>query len=352
MTPKISVIIPHHKRFNLLKQTLKSVLFQTYTNWEVILVDDYSEPDCIRKIKAHIHSESRFKLITKTKEAKGAPVSRNIGLNHAKGQYVLFLDSDDILAPFALEQRFKVFESTELPLDAVIAPTIRFKKIPGDLSEVWGILNASENVISRFTKCDSPWHTMSALWNKKFISKIGGWDETLASYQDWELHIRALLFGLRYHEINDYDNFYRENSDEQSIARRHFNDTITQGRFKAFSLVIKQIKPTNNKIWIKSLHSLVIRNLVLLIDNGKVAIVSKLLQDHKTYNLSVIDKKILVLIKRNPDSWRYRRLTQIFINLFWKHLDYNPWEVSKRQKIDLEGNEKAFQYNYKQLLLN
>ena len=117
-------------------------------------------------------------------------------------------------------------------------------------------------------------------------------------------------------------------------------------------MVIKQIKPTNNKIWIKSLHSLVIRNLVLLIDNGKVAIVSKLLQDHKTYNLSVIDKKILVLIKRNPDSWRYRRLTQIFINLFWKHLDYNPWEVSKRQKIDLEGNEKAFQYNYKQLLLN
>jgi len=246
----------------------------------------------------------------------------------------------------------KVFTTTELPLDAVIAPTIRFKKIPGDLSEAWGILNASENVMSRFTKCDTPWHTMSALWNKKFISKIGGWDEMLSSYQDWELHIRALLFGLRYHEINDYDNFYRENSDEQSIARRHFNDNITQGRFKAFSSVIKQIKPTNNNIWIKNLRSLVIRNLVLLIDNGKVAIVSKLLQDHKTYNLSVIDKKILVLMKKDPDSWRYRRLTQIFITLFWKHLDYNPWEVSKRQKIDLEGNEKAFQYNYKQLLLN
>ena len=106
----ITVIIPHYNRFNLLKQTLKSVLFQTYTNWEVIIVDDYSEPDCILKIKAHIHSEIRFKLITKTKEAKGAPVSRNIGLNHAKGQYVLFLDSDDILAPFALEQRLKVFD--------------------------------------------------------------------------------------------------------------------------------------------------------------------------------------------------------------------------------------------------
>ena len=348
----ITLIIPHYNRFNLLKQTLRSVLFQTYTNWEVIIVDDYSKPDCISKIKAHIHSESRFKLITKTKEAKGASVSRNVGLNHAKGQYVLFLDSDDILAPFALEQRLKVFTSTESSLDAVIAPTIRFKKIPGDLSGVWGILNASENVISRFTKCDSPWQTMSALWNKKFISKIGGWDETLASYQDWEFHIRALLSGLRYHEISEYDNFYREDSDEQSIARSHFNDTITRGRFKAFSLVIKQIKPLNNKIWTKNLRSLVIRNLVLLIDNGKVAIVSKLLQDHKTYNLSVLDKKILTLMKRDPNSWRYRRLTQIFITLFWEHLDYNPWEISKRQNTDLEGNEKAFQYNYKQLLSN
>lgn len=352
MTALITVIIPHYNRFNLLKQTLKSVLFQTYTNWEVILVDDYSEPDCISKIKAHIHSESRFKLITKTKEAKGAPVSRNIGLNLAKGQYLLFLDSDDILAPFALEQRLKVFTCTESSLDAVIAPTIRFKKTPGDLREVWSTLNVSENVISRFTKCDSPWHTMSALWNKKFIYEIGGWDETLVSYQDWEFHIRALLSGLIYHEISEYDNFYRENSDEQSIARRHFNDNITQGRFKAFSLVIKQIKPINNDIWMKNLRSLVIRNLVLLIDNSKVAIVSKLLKDHKIYNLSVIDKKILGLIKKDPDSWRYRRLTQIFITLFWKHLDYNPWEVPTRQKIDFERNKKAFQYNYKQLLLN
>ena len=352
MTPLITVIIPHHNRFNLLKQTLKSVLFQTFTDWEAIIIDDYSDQECLINIKQYISHDSRFVLITKTKEGKGAPVSRNMGSDHAKGQYVLFLDSDDILAPFALEQRLKVFTSTESSIDAVIAPTIRFKDLPGDLSEVWGTFNASENVMARFTKCDTPWHTMSALWNKKFISKIGGWDETLASYQDWEFHIRALLIGLRYHEISEYDNFYREDSDEQSIARRHFNDNITQGRFKAFSLVIKQIKPTNNNIWIKNLRSLVIRNLVLLIDNGKVAIVSKLLQDHKTYNLSVLDKKILGLIKKDPDSWRYRRLTQIFITLFWKHLDYNPWEVSKRQKIDLEENEKAFQYNYKQLLLN
>ena len=347
----ITVIIPHYNRFNLLKQTLKSVLFQTYTNWEVIIVDDYSEPDCILKIKAHIHSEIRFKLITKTKEAKGAPVSRNIGLNHAKGQYVLFLDSDDILAPFALEQRLKVFESTVLPLDAVIAPTIRFKKIPGDLNEVWCTLNASENVMSRFTKCDTPWHTMSALWNKKFISKIGGWDETLASYQDWELHIRALLSGLRYHEINDYDNFYRENSDEQSIARRHFNDTITQGRFKAFSLVIKQIKPINNKTWTKNLRSLVIRHIILLIDNGNINIVIKFIREYKTYNLHLIDYIILRIVKKDPNSWRYRRITQLLIKFFWKNFDYDPWRVSNSQNFSVSSNARALQYDFKKTLL-
>ena len=352
MLPKISVIIPHHNRFNFLLQTLKSVSYQTFGDWEVIVVDDYSEPDCICKIKANIHSESRFKLITKTNETKGAPVSRNIGLRLAKGQYVLFLDSDDILAPFALEQRFNIFKTTNKKIDVVIAPTFKFKNLPGDLNEVWGVIHKNIPVMSRFTKCDTPWNTMSGLWDKKFLVSINGWNETLTSYQDWELHIRALINGLLYYEMPNHDNFYRINSDNQSIANNYFKEHIVEGRFRAFLLVIKQVEQTNNKIWIRNLRSLVLQNIILLIDQNKLDPATQILKDYKTYNLRYIDFLILKMIKKDQDCWRYRRLIKIVINLFWKSIDYDPWLHSKSQNVTINEDKKALTYNYKQLLLN
>jgi glycosyltransferase involved in cell wall biosynthesis len=182
-------------------------MYQTYKDWEVIIVDDYSELDCIQTIQDWIQEASNITLVTKTSEPRGASVSRNIGLAKAVGAYVLFLDADDLLAPFALEQRINVFEKQKEHLDAVMAPTIVFSVLPSDCQKVWHPFDNQIDPLESFIKGNSYFHTMSGLWDKTFLNKIGGWDNGLSSYQDWEFHVRALLQNVRYKEVQEYDNF-------------------------------------------------------------------------------------------------------------------------------------------------
>jgi len=101
MTRKlISVIIPFYNRTALLLDALASVRAQTYENWEVILVNDGSTED-IQKIRGLVDIEPRFHLIDQKKA--GVSTARNVGIAHATGDYIAFLDSDDLWAPEKLE---------------------------------------------------------------------------------------------------------------------------------------------------------------------------------------------------------------------------------------------------------
>lgn len=347
---KVSIVIPHFNRFDYLKQTLASVMCQTYKDWEAIIVDDYSKLACIEQIQEFIKHDINIHLITKSNELKGAPVSRNMGFHLAKGSYVLFLDSDDVLVPFALEQRIKIFDQTKEKLQAVVAPTLVFNAIPGDLLEVWNKLNHQQDTLHRFITGDVPWHTMGTLWNKSFLSKIGGWDESLTSYQDWELHIRALLNGLLYVEIPEYDNFYRKNSDAQSIAIRYFDEDIAKGRLKAFAAVFEQLKVSSRHDLIKPFRAYVIRQLVQLIDHQKNDIVKNILDNRLAYGLKWYDLKVLTKMQTDGHTWRYRTATRYLTKLVWHNLAFDPW-LNKSSNKSLEKSDiKAFSFDYQKLL--
>lgn len=327
-----------------------SVKYQTYQDWEAIIVDDYSNIDCINSIRDFISNEPRIKLVTKNTQPKGAPVSRNIGLKIANGQYVIFLDSDDILAPFALEQRVSIFNQTHKKLQAVVAPTIVFNTIPGDLSDVWNKLYQQQDVLHRFVIGDVPWHTMGTLWDKAFLNEIGGWDETLASYQDWELHLRALLKGMSYKQITEYDNFYRTHSDAQSIAVRFFDEDIAKGRFKAFAAVLVQLKALSRYDLLKPFRAFVIRQIVQLIDHQKNNLVKNILESRLAYGLKWSDAQLLTKMMADGASWRYRTATRYLTKLLWHNLAFDPWLYKPSDK-SLENKDcKALSYNYQQLL--
>ena len=157
---------------------------------------------------------------------------------------------------------------------------------------------------------------------------------------------------MEFQELEHYDNFYRIDSDSQSIASRFYKEQVVNGRFKAFTKIMKLIKSTENKIWINNVNSLIITNLTLLIDNNKIDIVSKLLKSYKDLNLRFIDYCILQMMKKDANSWRYRRITMVLIQTFWKKLDYDPWIHSGKSQKTINSNEKALAYNYEKLLLN
>ncbi len=112
----VSIITPMYKGAAFVGETIQSVLSQEYDNWEMIIVDDCS-PDGgagITEVKKYTH-DPRIKLI-ESKQNRGSSGARNIALKEAKGQYIAFLDSDDIWHPEFLEKQMAFLHKKEAPL--------------------------------------------------------------------------------------------------------------------------------------------------------------------------------------------------------------------------------------------
>ena len=90
MSPLVSILIPHYNRNDLLAETLVSVSAQTYDNWEGIVVDDQSSDEAWRAIKHHTE-DSRIRVIKRLSEPRGPSKCRNIALDKARGEFILFL---------------------------------------------------------------------------------------------------------------------------------------------------------------------------------------------------------------------------------------------------------------------
>ena len=105
LSPKITCIIPVYKVENYLARCIESVLSQTYTDFELILVDDGSPDNSGKICDEYAKKDSRIKVIHKVNE--GVSVARNTGLDIAKGEYIYFLDSDDFISPDCFELLYK-----------------------------------------------------------------------------------------------------------------------------------------------------------------------------------------------------------------------------------------------------
>lgn len=112
----VSIITPMYKGASFVGKTIESVLIQNYKNWEMIIVDDCS-PDNgagIEEVKKYT-SDPRIKLI-ESKVNKGSSGARNIALQKAQGEYIAFLDSDDIWHPDFLEKQMIFLKQNEAPI--------------------------------------------------------------------------------------------------------------------------------------------------------------------------------------------------------------------------------------------
>lgn len=100
----ISIIVPVYNAEKFLEDTIKSVEEQTYTNWELIFVNDCSKDESSKIIDEKIKENNKIKLIN-LEQNSGAAIARNTGINNAKGQYIAFLDADDLWNKEKLEKQ-------------------------------------------------------------------------------------------------------------------------------------------------------------------------------------------------------------------------------------------------------
>ena len=124
--PLVSVIIPTYNRAGYLERAIKSVLNQTYQNLEIIIIDDNSKDGTKKTVLDFNVSKLRY---YRNLNNRGAPFSRNRGIELSKGDYINFLDDDDVLLPRKIELQIKKFEESESKRLGVVTCDVEYKRI-------------------------------------------------------------------------------------------------------------------------------------------------------------------------------------------------------------------------------
>ena len=204
---KLSVVVPVRNRERLLRETLNSVCAQTFADWECIVVDDGSIDDSFEVARGYAARDQRFRAFRRVGPRGNANVCRNQGCAASLGEYIVFLDSDDLLTPACLEERVRFME-LHPELDFAIFSGELFMLVPGDLGEPQNSSDGRDDLTASLT-LDHPWGTPNPIWRRESLIKVGPWDEELVKWQDVEFHVRALVKGMRYERSSLRDVYVR-----------------------------------------------------------------------------------------------------------------------------------------------
>ncbi len=208
MSNIVSVIIPLYNREELIVETLQSLLNQTFNNWEAIVVDDGSTDNSYNVVDEISKKEPRIKLLKRNREPKGAPTCRNIGIKESSGNFIMFLDSDDLLSIKCLEERTKTYLKHK-DSDFLVFQSILFQQKIDDLNIIPNIFNKETKDLDRFLNFDYTWNISSVLIKKEFlISKTIKFEEGLACHQDLEFAIKLIINTKSYKKFDEIQDVY------------------------------------------------------------------------------------------------------------------------------------------------
>lgn len=189
-TALISIIIPVFNREEIVKTTLDSILKQSYSNWECLIIDDGSNDNTEHTIANYSLKDKRISFYKRPEKLTiGANSCRNYGFTLAKGKYVNWFDSDDIMEPNFLEDKIKSFTPN---IDAVIHKNKYANYDLTTFRESKFIYNNGKSLFCNYAMETIELQTCCFLWRKDFLCDKTLFDDTMMRYQDNEFHIRML----------------------------------------------------------------------------------------------------------------------------------------------------------------
>ena len=189
----VSILTPNFNSASYIEETYKSILEQTHVEWEWIVVDDGSTDLSPSIIEGYATQDARIRFYRRTHQPKGASACRNIGIENAKGIYIMFLDADDLLSSSCLNDRVGVMQ-TNTKLDFGVFAMRHFTSLPGDGSLVNRYYDSNEDYLLGFLSYELPWPISCPLWRRSFIEAHHiRFSEHYQRLQDPELHTKVLL---------------------------------------------------------------------------------------------------------------------------------------------------------------
>ncbi|WP_343707597.1 glycosyltransferase family 2 protein [Flavobacterium sp.] len=241
----VSIIMPAYNVENYIEASIKSVLNQTYSNWELIVVDDGSNDSTAQIIKKNQIVDNRIKYIyqTNSKQAK----ARNNGIKNAKGEILAFLDSDDLWLPNKLEKTLNLFDQNNYDLiftnsyyssDSEINPLMpKFQTMNVLDTEYRG-----KTAIKAFIDGNKI-PILTVLVKKDIVKKVGLFDEECVPAEDYDLWLKLLKEGYVFKSVSHPLSIYRVQESSSTAADRFATISVLKSISKNFTYSdIKQIE--------------------------------------------------------------------------------------------------------------
>jgi glycosyltransferase involved in cell wall biosynthesis len=219
MQPLSSVIIPAYNQGQYLGEAIESVLRQTRQDFEIIVVDDGSTDDTRAVVAGYRDPRIRYLY----QQNQGLPAARNTGIRAAEGEYLSFLDSDDLFLPHKLELLTGQLEQhPEAGLAAGQAiPFDEWGQHPDQLFDAPLPSDGARLLLH------NPLHVGSVVLRRSWQQRVGLFDATLRSYEDWDLWLRLLRAGCPTHWVAEPVSLYRFHTAQMVRT----GDTMTRASF-------------------------------------------------------------------------------------------------------------------------
>lgn len=241
---KVSVIIPCYNQATYLPETLEAVLGQTIQDWECIIVNDGSIDDTEAIAKNYCRQDQRIRYISQTN--KGLSAARNAGLLRAKGDYVQFLDADDVLLPAKLEKQVALLEQTDT--DVCVCRHTMFTTTP---TQTWD--NQMSAAVYNLTAIGFlyDWGRTfvvaihAGLFRKQFLSTNQIlFNEKITACEDWLFWCTLVQKGARFVELNEKLALYRVHETSMTKDVKHMQFNRIKANFIIYEMLSEEEKDT------------------------------------------------------------------------------------------------------------
>jgi glycosyltransferase involved in cell wall biosynthesis len=207
--PLISVIIPVYNGEKTIQETIESVLNQTFTDLELIVINDGSQ-DATLEIIERIQ-DPRLKVFSYTNAGQAA--SRNQGLSHACGEYISFIDADDLWTPDKLEAQLKALQAN--PQAAIAYSWTTCIDELGQFSRRGSHISTTGDVYGKLLLIDFVESGSNPLIRRQALMEVGGFDASLPAAEDWDLWLR-LAAHYAFVAVPSPQIFYRQSTNSWS----------------------------------------------------------------------------------------------------------------------------------------
>ncbi len=209
----VSVIIPTYNRSSLVRQAIESLRVQTWSSLEIIVVDDGSEDDTLVALK-DVTSLGEGRILHRlTQPHSGVSAARNLGTRASTGEFIIYLDSDDILVPDAIEHHVETLKrsGSDYCYGAIDSMDANGRAIPDQGRFHPDPLN-KKNLITNL------WLVHAACYRRSAILKVGPWNIEMSAFEDHEflLRIKTINHGIHLPRVQG---FYRMHGDNQLTQR-------------------------------------------------------------------------------------------------------------------------------------